>query len=383
MYPKMRGLSFAILLSFSAYTQTVDSLLSYLKNADPLLNQVLSDSTYRVQFIFTALGEKNQTLDYSNDLYFYPASTVKLPVAVVAMEKMQRLGLELDDRLVLNDNVHCGNRLFVRRTQNEFLTFRKLLRELIVISDNDFYNILYHFVTPGELNVRLNELGFASTKIFRAFTSCEMEEHLHTNSLSVKRGDSVLYIQEETILSAEILEEQYTFSEQRLFGSQHERDKKIVDGAFDLNYHLEIPLVDLHEMLLRLFRPVDFPQKMRWILRADFRDFLKDILLMFPGELDDPRLKNPEYYPDNLYKYAVHGEEVKEDFEVYGKLGLSYGFTTEVSYIYDKINKKEYLLSVSLYTNQNDTVNDGIYEYETIARPFISRLSLYLIANFK
>lgn len=379
----MRRLSFVILLSFSAYSQTVDSLLSYLKNADPLINQVLSDSTYRVQFIFTALGERNQTFDYSNDLYFYPASTVKLPVAFVAMEKMQRLGLELDDRLVLNDNVHCGNREFVRRTQNEFLTFRKLLSELIVVSDNDFYNILYHFVTPGELNDRLNELGFSSTKIFRAFTSCETVEHLHTNSLSVKRGDSVLYLQEETILSAEILQEQYTFSEKRLFGSKHERDKKIVDDAFDLNYHLEVPLVDLHEMLLRLFRPGDFPQKKRWSLRTDFLDFLQDILRMFPSELDDPRLKDRERYPDNLYKYAVHGEEVKEDFKVYSKLGLSYGFTTEVAYIYDMVNKKEYLLSVSMYTNQNDTVNDGIYEYETIARPFISRLSLYLIANFK
>ena len=105
-------------------------------------------------------------------------------------------------------------------------------------------------------------------------------------------------------------------------------------------------------------------------------------LIKFPSELNDPSYSKSGSWPDNIYKYAIHGEEVDTSYSVYNKLGLSYGFTTEIAYIVRRDDDAAYLLSVSMYTNENDIVNDGIYEYETLARPFISRLSKMLVENY-
>lgn len=377
----MRVISLFLLLTCHVYGQTSDSLLNTLIKEDPVLSEVFNDTTFRMQFMFISF-DSGKMIDMSNEKYFYPASTVKLPVAIVTMEKMQRLGVQLDDRLVVNDNVHCGNRNFVSKSQSQQLTFRKLISELLVVSDNDYYNMLYHFVTPKELNDRLSEMGFSGSSIYRSFSGCDKFEHLHTNSCDVFRGDSVVCSQPESILEDSVLFSRYSYSKDRLFGSKHEHQNRIKNGPFDLNYHLEIPLSEIYEMMWRLCRPDNFRYSAQWNLNEENRSFLTECLMKFPSELNESRYSDARKWPDNIYKYAIHGEEVDTSYSVYSKLGLSYGFTTEVAYIIRKEDEAAYLLSVSMYTNANDTVNDGKYEYETLARPFISRLSKTLVENY-
>jgi hypothetical protein len=59
-------------------------------------------------------------------------------------------------------------------------------------------------------------------------------------------------------------------------------------------------------------------------------------------------------------------------YRTFSKIGISYGFVTESAYIVDFENKKDFLFSVSMYVNQDGVVNDGAYEYDKIARPFIA-----------
>jgi hypothetical protein len=88
---------------------------------------------------------------------------------------------------------------------------------------------------------------------------------------------------------------------------------------------------------------------------------------------------NIKQYPDNYYKYAIIGNnnELASSgrYRTFSKIGIAYGFVTESAYIVDFVNQKDFMFSVSLYVNADETLNDGTYEYEKIARPFIANFT--------
>jgi hypothetical protein len=107
------------------------------------------------------------------------------------------------------------------------------------------------------------------------------------------------------------------------------------------------------------------------------------MLGMYPRELKDDKYEDSTEYPDNFLKYIVFGDSSSNtkmnSVRTFSKIGLSYGFTTEIAYVVDLTTKKEFFLSVSMYTNQNKTINDGIYEYQQISKPFLGKLGMLLL----
>src|SRR6185312_6940018 len=90
-------------LSASAQTKT-DSLLDKIlkSNKDSLMQHILRHKEkYRVQIIYTRIDRdasnrpsfKNFYFNTGDSLYYYPASTVKLPLAALSLEKLNRLHL--------------------------------------------------------------------------------------------------------------------------------------------------------------------------------------------------------------------------------------------------------------------------------------------------
>lgn len=59
---------------------------------------------------------------------------------------------------------------------------------------------------------------------------------------------------------------------------------------------------------------------------------------------------------------------------VFGKGGRAYGFTVENSYVVDETTNRSVFVSATIYANDNETINDDRYEYETVADPFIGHL---------
>ena len=103
---------------------------------------------------------------------------------------------------------------------------------------------------------------------------------------------------------------------------------------------------------------------------------------MYPKELNMPKFSDTLKYPDNLYKYIALGNETNlsnTHIRTFSKLGLSYGFVTETAYVVDFKENIDFFLSISMYVNENKTVNDNHYEYETVARPFCAKLGELLI----
>ncbi|MDG1429910.1 MAG: serine hydrolase [Crocinitomicaceae bacterium] len=378
----------ASLISISSFSQLdIESnkeLMDYLHGSDPVFNAIL-DSTdlHRVQFIYTRIDKENgdttlKTFNFSNsDFYFYPASVVKLPTALITLEKMKEHDLSLDAYMKIHRDQTCGNMSYIEEMEDNRLTMGKMLKELIIVSNNRYYNALYQFVTPKDLNERMASKGISDTKIYRSFTGCEMPYNLFCNSLTVTDQEKrKTMIQESSRLDLSRFASRYIWSHKYLFGSKHEYRGNIVNGPFDFNYHLDYPLKDIHGTMLRLVKPNLFAEEERWDITESDRDYFLGAMKGVPSDLSDEKYKDKKDYPDNIFKYIVKGDE-NPDFknvETYSKIGIAYGFVTETAYVVDKESDIEFFLTASIYVNANDTVNDGKYEYDEVGRPFLTQL---------
>jgi len=363
-------------------------LLSRVYGHDSLVDHFIENTEkYRLQFILTEIVEQDsalylgETYDYTRpDWYFYPASVVKLPTALLSLEKLNQTKFSTKATLKFNRDFECGNMKFVEESLRSKLSFEQMIRELIIVSNNTYYNSLYHFLTPKHINDELEKKGLNQTKIYKDFSGCEMPLNMKTHGFKVEELMKDLY-QNGSQLELEEFAKKYTYDNLKLLGAKHEYRGEIVDGPYDFNYNLEYPISDIHTTSMRLFFPEFFKEDQRWDIREKDRKMLLEAMKSVPKDLGKKKYFDKKRYPDNLYKYLVHGDEnPKYDSVVtYSKLGLSYGFVTETAFVHDPRTNRRYVLTVSLYVNSNDTVNDGKYEYEELAKPFLARFGQLIL----
>lgn len=386
---KSLSLTLILLVAVSVYGQgnmyTHEEFYARIMGKDSLVDKILRDREhYHLQLMCTTFDTAMPVfhMDATTNEYFFPASTVKLPMALATLEILNERGLQLDDYVKINPDLNCGNQRFVTLSQKNKLTFRTLIEEMMVVSDNDYYNILYHFVTPFRLNNKLNNHSYNDVHIFRAFTGCDSLEQLRTNSLDVFRGDKVIYHQDSTVMPSNLFFENYIYDLDLRIGSKHEASNgKIVEGPFDFNYNLVMPVRALHQMLIHLMHPELEQEELKWNLRDEDRLFLLMAMYEYPKDLKSKKYTDANKYPNNYMKYLYLGESTSGKERTASKIGLSYGFVTETVFI-PIPDKGGMYITISMYTNANDTVNDGIYEYDELARPFLSRLGAVLLAEY-
>ena len=154
-----------------------------------------------------------------------------------------------------------------------------------------------------------------------------------------------------------------------------------MNGPFDFNYHLDYPLADIHSTMIRLAAPEQFLKTDLWDITESDRDFFLETMKQIPSDLEDEKYHDQKRYPDNVFKYLVKGDDNIDYKNVvtYSKIGIAYGFVTETAHIVDAENKIDFFVTASIYVNANDTVNDGKYEYEDVARPFLTKLGQLLV----
>ena len=351
-----------------------------------LSKEIVTDPKYRLQLMYTQVDHSDSvprfsTSHFGTHQYYYPASLVKFPIALLALSHFRQSGISLDDIPVFGSEVSCNNDKFITLSQSKSVCFRQMILEMMALSDNNFYSAFYHLLNPKLINDRLENSGYFGTNIYKAFTGCERADQLKTNSCEVVdskgefKSSSLI-----TVLDTNEMLMNYSFLESRLFGSKHEDENgDIVSSPYDLNYNLELPLPEVNDMLIHLMYPEVGDQK--FLMRNEDREFLIESMQKYPREVIPSYSARRYWKNDNDLKYAIVGEEgAAHKTKTTSKLGLSYGFTSEIAHVKNEEDGVEFFMSVSLYTNANDIVNDGEYEYTEVARPFIARLSKLLYA---
>jgi len=378
-------------ISFAQLTKEI--FYKSLFGKDSLVDYVLlNKEKFRLQFVVTDIQRDTlglpsfTTFDFSTDSYFYPASLVKLPTAIATLEIMDSLLIPLDAYIKMQSDVECGNNDFAQATQNRNIQLGLAMENLISISDNKNYSLFFHFVGPKELNNKLKRKGLSKTHIYSSFSGCPKGVEIKTNSFSIFNSLGVLlYKKPVTFLESTSYINNLTYSSNKLIGRQQIKDGKIINKAYDFNYNLDYSLNDIHKALFKLVFPKHFESEQSFSISEKSRLFILNLLAKYPREMQDKSYHNLKLYPDNFYKYSIIGNNnslaSSGQYRIFSKIGISYGFVTETAYIVDFKKKKDYIFSISMYVNQDEIINDGVYEYEKIARPFIANLSRIIQDN--
>ncbi len=320
--------------------------------------------------------------------YFYPASTVKMPVAFLALEKLnelQKQGILIDSGTALEidapRNPPQSPVSSDSTAEDKLATIAHYIHKVFVVSDNDAYNRLYEFLGPDEINRKLREKGiFKNSRIVHrvGVSGYSAEENRHTNPFRFYKGDSLVYEQ-----AAKYSEKPgYEELAETLKGKAYiDSEGELVEEAFDFSAKNFVALRDLQESLIAVVL-----QDGRFDLRKEDYELLYKTMSMYPGQSKAPiydtqveasggRLE--PYYYDGYVKFLMYGdskEKIPGHIKIYNKVGFAYGYLTDCAYIVDEKNNLEFFLAASLHVNANETYNDGEYEYDEIGLPFLDRL---------
>lgn len=369
-----------------AQPQTDSLLLRILKaNSNPALQQVLRNpQTYRCQIIYTQISRNRKNkpqfrhyyFNYDPDLYFNPASTVKLPLAALALEKLHRMesqGLDKHTTLLF-DSSYPGQKPLYRDTTaiTGLPSVAHFIRRALLVSENDPYNRLYQFLGQGPINRSLRSKGYREARITRQFMGFTEEQNRHTNPVQfVGADDRPLYLQPPAYNR-----DSFRFRKKFLVGTGHiDRTGRTVQAPFDFTRHNYLPLQALQQMLQSIIFPYSVGKKQRFSLGSDDREFLMRYLSQYPSETPWPLYDTTKYY-DSYVKFFFQDSthRMPAGVRVFNKVGWAYGFLTDVAYVADFANGIEYMLSATVYVNSDGILNDDKYEYESAGLPFMHAL---------
>lgn len=352
------------------------------KNASgPLLHILNNPDSFQYQLIYTQINrDKNNRpsfkhfyLHVDKNRYFNPASTVKMPLAFLALEKLNKINKPGVNKFtsMLTDSAYNGQTTVLEdsSSKNGLPSIAHYIKKIFLVSDNDAYNRLYEFIGQKAINERLWQMGYKDFRITRRFVRATEEENRHTNPIRfVDAAGKLLYAQPATYSNLK-----FDFSKKVLVGGAHyNRDDSLVHEPMDFTTHNNAPLEDLQQLLQSVLFPASVPAHQRFDLTENDYRFLYEYMCKLPTESDYPKYDTTEYFDSytKFFMFKSGKTPIPAYIKVFNKTGWSYGFLTDIAYIVDFKNKVEFMLSGTIYVNRDGILNDDKYEYEELGYPF-------------
>jgi hypothetical protein len=348
----------------SSSQETSKAFKKYLfknKALKPILKQA---QNYKIQIVYTPIEEnkigETQFFNYSPEQYFYPASTVKLPAVLLALEKLNHIGVSKDAIYASNSELES----YPSVSPEEGETIANYIKKILLVSDNDAFNRLYDFLGQDYFNEQLKAKEFTNSHTsHRLSISLSPKENAY--SPEVQLGTTFTQLAQNAEASKQPLKP-------ILIGKTYYNGDELVSKPMDFAYKNSFDLLDQHKMLLSLFygeNPFNIPTK-------DLA-FVKDYMSKLPRNAG----YSEETHPDNAGKFFIFGDKkgrIPEHIKIYNKIGGAYGFLIDNAFIEDTKSNVKFALSAVIYTNANETLNDDTYEYNSVGLPFLGELGRHL-----
>ena len=375
-------------LSFVACQQPSQQdnlIVSILADREGPVQEIMSNpEQYELQILYTQIDRdsanrphfRSYSYRLDDSQYFYPASTVKLPAAVLALEKIRALGIDrlTPDSPMLTDSAYSGQSRVEEdsTSENGLASVAHYVKKILLVSDNDAFNRLYEFLGQGPLNQSLNERGWTNTRLtHRLSIFLTPDENRYTNPIRFIEGESVLYEQPAAYNSDTIV---VPASIPR--GKGYMRGGKLISEPMEFANKNFFPLQEQQELLKSIIFPNDvIGEKQFHLLEEDYQ-FLYQYLSQLPKESNWPSY-DPEKYWDSYVKFLLFGDTkdpIPAHIRIFNKIGVAYGTITENAYVVDFEKGIEFLLSATIFVNQNKIFNDNTYEYDELGIPFMAEL---------
>jgi hypothetical protein len=338
---------------------------------------------WNVQIIYTRINrDKNNNpslktfhFNKENARYFYPASTVKLPAALLALQKLKELQIKgLDRNTTMLTQAGYGAQTGVYNdptTPDGKPTIAQYIRKIFLVSDNDAFNRLYEFLGQDYFNNELIKKGFKDAQILhRLSISLSEEENRHTNPVN-------FYDSTNRLIYAQPMQnniKQFSLRNDKI-GNAYYSNGTIVNKPMDFSKKNRLSLDDLHTMLTGVVFPQTQKPMQRFNISEDDRRFVLKYMSMLPGESVFPAYDTS--YNDAYVKFILFGSEpgiLPKNIRIFNKVGDAYGQMIDAAYVVDYEKKIEFIVSASIYCNKDEILNDDKYDYNSIGFPFMKNI---------
>jgi hypothetical protein len=371
------------LFKLAAGQEKTDSFLVNLlrSHANPDLLHVLDNpDSFRYQLIYTRIDRDKKNRPHFHNYYyrenpldyFNPASTVKLPLALLALEKMDSLsrdGVDKETPMYIDSAFSGQTTAYTDTSAADGLpSLGQYIRKIFLVSDNDAYNRLYDFLGQEPINRRLWQMGYPDIRITRRFVPMTEEENRHTNPVRFVTGGTTLYSQPPADSRLD-----FDFSHQVLIGNAHyDTHDSLIHAPMDFTRHNNFPLEDAQQILQSVLFPESVPEARRFRLSAADYRFLYTYMSEYPRESLHPRYDSATYFDGytKFFFFRAGRGPIPAYIRSFNKPGWSYGFLTDIAYIVDFKHQVEFMLTGTIYVNSDGVLNDDKYEYEEVGWPF-------------
>ena len=151
-----------------------NDLIQRIISGSPFLDSILKNKdSLGIKIIYTQIDRSKKGkakfsdhyFNLENDTYFYPASTVKLPVAILALQKLNELKIPGLDKYstMITESAGDGQTEVSNdpSAADGRPTIAHYIRKILLVSDNDAFNRLYEFLGQEYINQSLQKIGYA------------------------------------------------------------------------------------------------------------------------------------------------------------------------------------------------------------------------------
>ncbi|MBD0353088.1 MAG: serine hydrolase [Flavisolibacter sp.] len=341
-----------------------------------------NNNQWQIQFIYTQIDRNSKnhpslTNYYFNvdpNRYFYPASTVKLPVAVLALQRLNELavpGLDRNTTMITDSAFRGQTPVYNDPTAADGRpSVAHYIKKILLVSDNEANNRLYEFLGQEYINHALHKMGYDSAQIIhRLQVSMDEEQHRHTNPITFYDTAGNILYRQPLVKSKLIYQERKTF-----LGRGYYSEGKLINQPFDFSRKNRLTLIDLHSILQTIIFPGAVDKSQHFNLKEDDYAFLYKYMSLFPRESLFPQYAQ---YDDAYVKFLLLGGSgaiYNPEIRIYNKVGDAYGFLIDAAYIVDFRNNIEFFLSAVINCNPKGIYNSDDYEYEKVGFPFMKHL---------
>jgi hypothetical protein len=359
----MKQLLFLFVIFFLACSEEkkLSPLDAVLKSEKPAIKNVMDNlKAHEVQIIYTKIDKnsdgKTILTDYSFQVdatnYFYPASTVKLPAAVLALEY-----IDAYENLSAVSAYTIDGDTVVHSIKDD-------VRQVFSVSDNEAYNRLYELLGSDFINKSLESKGMDTVRISHRLATSEVDK-IQRDTLHFEGGIKLIGTLDNPMREVKL--------KSTSKGIGYMRNDSLISEPMDFSEKNYFPLKTQHDLLKRIFFPDYFSINERFHLSESSLDLLKTSMHTVPRKVG---YDEAEYY-DSYTKFFIYGNSrgrIQDHIKIYNKAGYAYGTLTDTALIIDEKKNVRFLLSATILVNKNEIFNDDLYEYEAIGLQFLTEL---------
>lgn len=354
----------------------------------------LERKEYSIQIIYSQIDRNDQneptlkTFKYNVDInnYFYPASTVKLPIILLSLEKVNKINQKKED-VVINHFTRMSSvasKLCPEGAMGNLANdpsppcLAKYIEQMLLVSDNPSFARLYDFLGQKYIHTQLAQKGYDSLRIVRRLgSSCYTAEQSKCTNTTLFYDSQLrlIYKEPETCNDSTL----YPILNVSLGKAFVDMSGRLQYSPMDFSQNNFLPLPYLHEITISALLPEALAPQKRFNLTQEQLGFVRKMMGAYPREGKLTAYRPEQGFFDTYKKYFIYGQNptasIKPKIRVFNIVGLAYGFAIDSAYIVDFENKVEFFLTAVIHTNRNEILNDNNYEYATEAMPFLKLLS--------